>query len=107
MADNGMKDLILEGKGNKCMDNRMRESSRRHSKRRYTDYVKTRNKKQFAEKSCRQLTPYVEDGVYRNPGRGKMSSYLKRTSNKKIRKTPGIYKGGKHKRVQEYWRKLI
>lgn len=82
----------------------------KRSKRRHATNIKRIRLLQISEYSdCpgpyRRTAEYwgKDENFARNPGRGKASKYLKRCSNKKLRKCNEVLSGSEYKKVFDYW----
>ena len=73
--------------------------------RAYRKKQDARHKKQLRDISTYSSFPGVskKNGYYVVNGRGRASKYLKKQSNRKLRRNCVVYKGNQYRKVFDYW----
>ena len=99
------KDIESEAKGEIKKHN---HRDKREDRRRRTAKYK-RRLVFIAKNAANYPGPYYSKKKNRvvNDGRGQISSYLKKLSNKKVRRTKGLFSGSTYRKVYDYWHNLI
>lgn len=75
----------------------------------YRRMQEIRHKKKLANQHnrCSALGVSFVNGHYVNSGRGKRSAYIKRVSNKKVRRSQGLFQNSEYRRLYDYWWEMI